>query len=64
MVASAVFIMDTKGKVIICRNYRGDIPLSASERFAQHIQEKEEMELRPVFTLEGITYVYIKVSRM
>ena len=62
MVASAVFIMDTKGKVIICRNYRGDIPLSSSERFAQHIQEKEEMELRPVFTLEGITYVYIKVS--
>ena len=31
-------------------------------RFAQHIQEKEEMELRPVFTLDGITYVYIKVS--
>lgn len=64
MVASAVFIMDTKGKVIICRNYRGDIPLSASERFAQHIQEKEEMELRPVFTLEGITYVYIKCNNI
>lgn len=32
MVASAVFIMDTKGKVIIARNYRGDIPMSVSER--------------------------------
>ncbi|RYY82846.1 hypothetical protein EON63_12480 [archaeon] len=34
MVASAVFIMDTKGKVIIARNYRGDIPMSVAERFA------------------------------
>lgn len=32
MVASAVFIMDTKGKVIIARNYRGDIPMSVAER--------------------------------
>ncbi len=32
MVASAIFIMDTKGKVIISRNYRGDIPMSVSER--------------------------------
>lgn len=31
-------------------------------RFSLHIQEKEEMELRPVFTDEGITYVYIKVN--
>jgi hypothetical protein len=31
-------------------------------RFSLHIQEKDEMELRPVFTDEGITYVYIKVD--
>ena len=30
-------------------------------RFSLHIQEKDEMDLRPVFTEEGITYVYIKV---
>jgi len=29
-----------------------------------HIQEKDEMELRPVFTEEGITYIYIKVSQL
>lgn len=61
MVASAVFIMDLKGKVIISRNYRGDIPMTAADRFSLYIQEKEEMELRPVFTVDGITYVYIKV---
>lgn len=30
-------------------------------RFSLHIQEKDEMELRPVFTEDGITFVYIKV---
>jgi AP-1 complex subunit mu len=62
MVASAVYIMDLKGKVIISRNYRGDIPMNASEKFSLHIQEKDEMELRPVFTIDGVTYAYIKVS--
>ena len=61
MVASAVFIMDLKGKVIISRNYRGDIPMNVSDKFSLHIQEKDEMELRPVFTLDGVTYAYIKV---
>lgn len=64
MVASAVFIMDVKGKVIISRNYRGDIPMSVSERFSLYIQEKDEMELRPVFTDEGVTYVYIKCNNL
>jgi AP-1 complex subunit mu len=64
MVASAVFIMDLKGKVIISRNYRGDIPMTAADRFSLYIQEKEEMELRPIFTVDGITYVYIKVDRI
>ena len=61
MVASAVFITDLKGKVIISRNYRGDIPMNVSDKFSLHIQEKDEMELRPVFTLDGVTYAYIKV---
>jgi len=64
MVASAIFIMDTKGKVIIARNYRGDIPMSVSERFSLQIQEKDEMELRPVFTEDGITFVYIKCNNL
>ena len=64
MVASAIFVMDTKGKVIISRNYRGDIPMTVAEKFSQYIQEKDEMELRPVFTDEGITYVYIKCNNL
>lgn len=64
MVASAIFVMDVKGKVIIARNYRGDIPMNVSERFSLHIQEKDEMELRPVFTEDGITFVYIKCNNI
>jgi AP-1 complex subunit mu len=64
MVASAIFITDLKGKVIISRNYRGDIPMNVSERFALHIQERDENELRPVFTEEGITFVYIKCNNL
>lgn len=29
---SALFIMDLKGKVIVNRNYRGDIPISVADR--------------------------------
>lgn len=32
MVASALFIMDLKGKIIISRNVRGDVPMAVSER--------------------------------
>lgn len=64
MVCSAVFITDIKGKVIVSKNYRGDIPMQVCEKFSYHIQEKDEMELRPVFTEEGVTYVYIKCNNL
>lgn len=64
MVASAVFIMDLKGKVIISRNYRGDVPLNVAERFSLYVQEKDEMEMRPVFSIDGLTFVYIKCNNI
>lgn len=56
--------MDVKGKVIISRNYRGDVPMSTSERFAQYIQEKDEMDQRPIFTDDGYTFAYIKHNNL
>jgi AP-1 complex subunit mu len=64
MVASCVFIMDLKGKIIVSRNYRGDVPMSVSERFSTYIQEKDEMDQRPVFTEEGYTYVYMRHNNL
>ena len=46
MTASAVFILDMKGKVIISRNYRGDVPMNCVERFSGHVLEAEEAELK------------------
>ena len=59
-----MFITDTKGKVIISRNYRGDVPMSVVEKFSLHIQETDDLLLRPVYTEEGITFVYVKCNNL
>mmetsp|Transcript_9648 Transcript_9648/g.21846 ORF Transcript_9648/g.21846 Transcript_9648/m.21846 type:complete len:429 (-) Transcript_9648:675-1961(-) len=64
MTASAVFILDVKGKVIISRNYRGDVPMNCVERFAGHVLEAEEADERPVWLEHGTTYVYIKYNNL
>ncbi|KAI3643312.1 hypothetical protein MP228_012867 [Amoeboaphelidium protococcarum] len=66
MVASSVFILDLKGKVLTSRNYRGDIPVSAIEKFMPLIIEHEESGENgsgyapPIMTDEGINYFHIK----
>ena len=48
MGVSAVFALDLKGKVIIARDYRGDVALNCTERFTQHLADVEN-EVRCVF---------------
>lgn len=31
---------------------------------SNHIQEREEMEQKPVFTVEGVTYVYVQYNNL
>jgi AP-1 complex subunit mu len=64
MTASAVFILDMKGKTIIARNYRGDVPMNCVERFATHVLEADEADERPVWIEHGTTYVYIKYNNL
>jgi AP-1 complex subunit mu len=66
MPASAIFIMDLKGKILISRNYRGDIPMSVSEKFTKHLAEDEETNLTPIITeTDGsVTFVYIKHNNL
>jgi AP-1 complex subunit mu len=63
MVVSAVFFIDLKGKVLISRNYRGDVTRVQAERFAQKVQETDPTELKPVFVDAGVTYMYLQVCR-
>ncbi|PWA00767.1 hypothetical protein BB558_003204 [Smittium angustum] len=55
---SSVFILDNKGKPLIARDYRGDIPMTAIDNFMSLIQEKEEQEgtATPVMSHKGVVF--------
>ncbi|KAF8571264.1 hypothetical protein P879_01198 [Paragonimus westermani] len=63
MVVSGLFILDNKGKVLIYRNYRGDVENSAIEKFLPVAMEREdEGSLIPVLQIGEITYTYVKYN--
>lgn len=65
MVASAIYLLDQKGKVLISRNYRGDIPMNVIERFPKLLAEQEEENtIKPVIHDENVTFVFIKYSNV
>ena len=52
-----MFILDQKGKLLICRDYRGEVSLnSCVNKFAEVVVDQPESDVSPVFTVEGITY--------
>mgnify|MGYP003729687943 CR=1 FL=1 len=65
MAASAVYILDLKGKVLISRNYRGDLPLNTIDRFPKLLMEaEEEGTMTPVMTDDGVTFIHIKCNNI
>jgi hypothetical protein len=65
MAVSAVFFLDVKGRVIIYRDYRGDISPRYADRFITKLSELEESSrLSPVIHDEGVTYVWLQVSNL
>jgi AP-1 complex subunit mu len=64
MSASAVFILDSKGRVLISRNYRGDIPMSSAARFASFLLTADEATLLPVIHDEGVSYINVKHNNL
>jgi AP-1 complex subunit mu len=64
MTASAVFILDLKGKVIISRNYRGDIPMNCVERFTSLMLDETEGAHPPILVDNGIVYVFVKYNNL
>ncbi|KAJ1617252.1 hypothetical protein T492DRAFT_1101275 [Pavlovales sp. CCMP2436] len=53
-----------KGKVIIARNYRGDVPMSVVDHFARHVQESEEVDMKPIVVMDCCTFLYIKTNNL
>mmetsp|Transcript_22168 Transcript_22168/g.32084 ORF Transcript_22168/g.32084 Transcript_22168/m.32084 type:complete len:427 (-) Transcript_22168:300-1580(-) len=67
MVASAIFILDSKGKTLISRIFRGDVDADITGDFcARVIDVDDESGLRPVFRVDSKqrTYAYVKHSNL
>ncbi|KAK9457483.1 Mu homology domain-containing protein [Dipodascopsis uninucleata] len=64
--ASAIFFLDLKGKPLLSRNYRGDVPMSAVDKFPMLLLDAEEESsvVPPCFSHEGINYLYIRHSNL
>lgn len=64
--ASLVAILDLKGKPIIQRSYRDDVPPSCVERFLPLMfdMEEEGQQPTPCFSSQGINYMYIRYSNL
>ena len=42
MAASALFVLDLKGRIILSRDYRGDVPAKNVEKFITKVNELED----------------------
>ncbi|GKT26970.1 AP-1 complex subunit mu [Aduncisulcus paluster] len=63
MSASAIYILDYKGRTLIHRDFRGDVPSACRLVFIRRVlEEEDELLVKPIFHEMGITYVYIKIS--
>uniref|UniRef100_A0A1I8IXS2 FYVE-type domain-containing protein n=1 Tax=Macrostomum lignano TaxID=282301 RepID=A0A1I8IXS2_9PLAT len=62
---AAIYFLDIKGKVLISRNYRGDVPMSIIEKFMPLLMEREEDgTLQPILPCEEVYFLYIKHSNV
>lgn len=61
---SAIYFLDQKGKIIISRDYRGDLPQGIVERFQRKLLEVDERLLKPVLTDKEITFIWIRVNNI
>jgi AP-1 complex subunit mu len=65
MACSAILVLDLKGRVLLARDYRGDIPLKQADRFIQKVQELEDANrLTPVIHDDDVSYLYVQYSNL
>ncbi|NXI48262.1 AP1M2 protein, partial [Galbula dea] len=65
MAASALFILDLKGKPLISRNYKGDVGLGEIENFmGVLLQREEEGALTPLLPHGKVHFLWIKHSNL
>ena len=57
---SAIYFLDRKGRIIIFRNYRGEVDQDISEAFINEVLELDEANMKPAFTVEDVHYIWIR----
>ncbi|KAI3368174.1 hypothetical protein L3Q82_007901 [Scortum barcoo] len=65
MSASAIFILDLKGKVLICRNYMGNMDMNEIDHFMPMLMKREEdAEMTPMISHGSSHFLWIKHSNL
>ena len=64
--ASLIAILDLKGKPLIQRSYRDDVPATSVEKFLPIVLDLEEegQQVTPCFSKEGVNYMHIRHSNL
>ena len=57
---SAIYFLDRKGRIIIFRNYRGEVDQDISEGFINEVLELDEANMKPTFTIDDVHYIWIR----
>ncbi len=61
---SGIYILDKKGKVLIQRRYRSDIPTSTYDIFNKAMKKVDETTVKPIFTEKNLTFMFTKYSNI
>uniref|UniRef100_A0A7N6FIZ9 MHD domain-containing protein n=1 Tax=Anabas testudineus TaxID=64144 RepID=A0A7N6FIZ9_ANATE len=65
MSASAIFILDLKGKVLICRNYMGNMDMNEIDHFMPILMKREEeADMTPLVSHGSAHFMWIKHSNL
>jgi AP-1 complex subunit mu len=56
---SALYILDSKGRVLINFDYRGEVDFSIPDKFMSTIQSNETSQAPPVFRVDDWTYIFV-----
>ncbi|KAK2076249.1 hypothetical protein QBZ16_001181 [Prototheca wickerhamii] len=58
-----VFLVSPRGDCVIFKDFRGDVPKSAPETFAQKAQAAKSLErdLAPAVDIDGVQYLHVKL---
>ena len=61
---SGIYILDKKGKVLVQRKYRSDIPISTFDIFNKAMKKVDEVTMKPIFTERGLTFMFTRYSNI